>query len=123
MSSFLHDAAELGDLDKARELLETGEYNVNSRDYGAYDRETPLHCACRGGHLDMVRMLISEFKADMNIVNGFNNTPLHVAAIYGKEDVALALINEFGCDTNTRVRNGRTVLRIYILHVEKVMLL
>ena len=112
MSSFLHDAAELGDLDKARELLETGEYDVNSRDYGAYDRETPLHCACRGGHLDVVRMLISEFKADMNIVNGFNNTPLHVAAIYGKEDVALALINEFCCDTNTRVRNGRTVLHI-----------
>ena len=112
MSSFLHDTAESGDLDKARKLLETGEYDVNSRDYGAYDRETPLHCACRGGHLDMVRMLISEFKVDMNIVNGFNNTPLHVAAIYGKEDVALALINEFGCDTNTRVRNGRTVLHI-----------
>ena len=112
MSSFLHDAAESGDLDKARELLETGKYNVNSRDYGVYDRDTPLHCACRGGNLDMVRMLISEFKADMNIVNGFNNTPLHVAAIYGKEDVALALINEFGCDTNTRVRNGRTVLHI-----------
>ena len=104
----LHDAAESGDLDKARELLETGKYNVNNTggDYG----DTPLHSACRGGHLDIVRMIISEFKADMNTVDIFNNTPLHEAAQYGKEDVALALINEFGCDTNIRGSGGRTVL-------------
>ena len=102
----LHKAAESGDLDKARKLLETGKYNVNNT--RPYYRETPLDCACCGGHLDMVRMLISEFKADTNIVD--NNTPLHVAAHYGKEDVALALINEFGCDTNIRGFIGRTVL-------------
>ena len=104
----LHYAAESGDLDKARELLETGKYNVNNTE--GYYRDTPLHCACYGGHLDMVKMLISEFKADMNIVNGFNNTPLHVAAANGNEDVALALINEFGCDTNARDYSGRTFL-------------
>ena len=104
----LQDAVESGDLDKARELLETGKYNVNN--IRGIWRETPLHCACRRGHLDMVRMLISEFKADMNIVNGFNITLLHEAAEYGKEDVALALINEFGCDTNIRGRDRRTVL-------------
>ena len=110
MSTPLHDAAESGDLNKARELLETGKYNVNN--IGGICKETPLHCACRGGHLDMVRMLISEFKAGMNIENIFNSTPLYMAAEYGKEDVALALINEFGCDTNTRGRgrNGRTML-------------
>ena len=58
----------------------------------------------------MVKMLISEFKADMYIVNWYNNTPLHVAADGGKEDAALALINEFGFDTNIRGFNGRTVL-------------
>ena len=102
----LYHAAMSGDLDKARELLETGKYYVNITTYGT----TLLHCACGGGHLDMVRMLISEFKADMNIVASYNNTPLHVAAFNGKEDVALALINEFGCDTNIRGRDGRTVL-------------
>ena len=101
----LHLAARLGDLDKARELLETGKYNVNTR-----SSQSPLHCACRKGHLDMVRMLISEFKAEMNIVDVMDNTPLHEAAQYGKEDVALALINEFGCDTNIRGKGGRTVL-------------
>ena len=104
----LHYAAESGDLDKARELLETGKYDVNNTE-GIY-RDTPLHSACRGGHLDMVRMLISEFKADMNIVNRYNKTLLHEAAEYGKEDVALALINEFGCDTNIRGCDGTTVL-------------
>ena len=103
----LHDAARSGDLDEARELLETGKYNVNNTE-GIYN-ETPLHSACFEGHLDMVRMLISEFKADMNIVDKYNNTPLHVAAFNGK-DVALALINEFGCDTNIRGCDGRTVL-------------
>ena len=106
-STPLHDAARSGDLDKARELLETGKYNVNTKDSL---EDTPLHCACREGHLDMVRMLISEFKADMNIVDEFNNTPLYVAVRYGKEDVALALINEFGCDTNMRGWRDRTVL-------------
>ena len=66
--------------------------------------------ACTEGYLDMVRMLISEFKADINIVDEFKNTPLHLAARYGKEDVALALINEFGCDTNIRGWRDRTVL-------------
>ena len=104
----LHYAAESGDLDKVRELLETGKYNVNNTE--VIYRETPLHSACRGGHLDMVKMLISEFKADMNIVNRYNKTLLHEAAEYGKEDVALALINEFGCDTNIRGSDGTTVL-------------
>ena len=108
----LHDAAMSGDLDKARELLETGKYNVTKTGTpsGGIFRETPLHSACHGGHLDMVKMLISEFKADMNIVDELDNTPLHVAAWYGKEDVALALINEFGCDTNIRGCIGRTLL-------------
>ena len=104
----LHHAARSGDLDKARELLETGKYNVNNTEN--FLEEAPLHRASCEGHLDMVRMLISEFKADINIVDEFKNTPLHVAARSGKEDVALALINEFGCDTNIRGWDGRTVL-------------
>ena len=104
----LHDAAGSGDLDKARELLETGKYNVNESSH--FLNETPLHYACHWGHLDMVRMLISEFKADMNIVDVTGNTPLHEAAYCGKEDVALGLINEFGFDTNIRGYRDTTVL-------------
>ena len=104
----LHEAAWLGDLDKARELLETGKYDVNMNNGRTWG--VPLHCACWGGHLDMVKMLISEFKADINMADKNNRTPLHVAARYGKEDVALALINEFGCDTNIIGWRNITVL-------------
>ena len=107
-STPLHDAALSGDLDKATELLETGKYNVNKT--GGISESTPLHYACRGGHLDMVRMLISKFNAGMKIGDRHNDTPLHEAAANGKEDVALALINEFGCGTNIRGYGGRTVL-------------
>ena len=103
----LHHAARSGDLDKARELLETGKCNVNDKNF---NEETPLHYACRSGHLDMVRMLISEFKANVNIVSSCNNTPLHEAAFRGNEDVALLLINEFECDINIRKEGQNTVL-------------
>ena len=113
----LHDAAESGDLDKARELLETGKYNVNNTE-GIY-RDTPLHSACRGGHLDMVRMLISEFKADMNIMDRINNTPLHEAAQYGKNDVVLASMSFVVTPTS----EARMVELCYIMHVKEVVLL
>ena len=48
-------------MDKARELLKHGRYDVNCRDDIGW---TQLHEACSGGHVDMARMLISEFQAD-----------------------------------------------------------
>ena len=38
---------------------------------------TPLHKAASRGHLDVVRVLISEFKADVNVHNNNGVTPLH----------------------------------------------
>ena len=58
----------------------------------------------------MVRMLISEFKADVNIRDYTGDTPLHHAARNGNEDIVLALIHEFSCDVNIRGYNGRTFL-------------
>ena len=96
----LYDAAKSRDLNKARNLLEGG----NNHDY------TALHLACVNGYIDMVRMLTSEFKADVNIKNNFGNTPLHVVASIGREDIVLALIHEFSCDVNIRGYNGWTYL-------------
>ena len=93
----LHDAAYRGDVDKARELLKQGRYDVNCR-YGI--GWTPLHCACTGDHVDMVRMLISEFQADTTLQDACGDTPLHKAAYWGRGEVALTLITGFGCDAN-----------------------
>ena len=94
------------DVDKTRELLKHGRYDVNCKEYG----KTPLHKACLMGHVDMVRMLLSEFQADTTLQDKWGDTPLHVAAYWGKEEVALTLITEFGCDTTIRTKYNRTLL-------------
>ena len=101
----LYTAAERGDVDRARELLKHGRYDVNCRDHDAW---TPLHEAC--GHVDMVRMLISEFQADTTLQDWGGDTPLHKAAWRGKGEVALTLITEFGCDANLPNNDGYTSL-------------
>ena len=55
--------------------------------------------AASGGHLGVVRVLVSEFKADVNACTNNSSTPLDMAVNNNREDVALALINEFHCDT------------------------
>ena len=39
-----------------------------------------MHEACSLGHVDMVRMLISEFQADTTLQDKWGCTPLHEAA-------------------------------------------
>ena len=107
MSTPLHEAARSDNVDKVRELLKHGRYDVNCTDK---DGRTPLHVACRWGHVDMVRMLISEFQADTTLQDKWGDTPLHDAAYMVKIEVALILIAEFGCDTTIRGRYGRTLL-------------
>ena len=109
-NTLLHYAAKSGDLDKARKLLESGNYNINMLAGGYGYTRTTLHLACIHGHIDMVRMLISEFKADVNIRDWVRNTPLHDAARNGNEDIVLALIHEFSCDVNIRGYNGESFL-------------
>ena len=106
--SFFLEAAISGNVDKARELLKHGRYDVNCTDeYG----RTPLHWACCWGRVSMVRMLISELQADTTLQDKWGNTPLHIAACEaGREEVALTLITEFGCDTTIRGRYGKTLL-------------
>ena len=103
----LHSAANSGDVDKARELLKHGRYDVNCRDEIGW---TPLHEACDSGHVDMVRMLISEFQADTTLQSVSGETPLHIAAWSGRGEVALTLITEFGLDANLPNNNGHTSL-------------
>ena len=52
------------------------------------------------GHLDVVRVLISEFKADVNVQDISGVTPLHKAASRGNLGVVRVLISEFKADVN-----------------------
>ena len=43
------------------------------------DDWTPLHLGCSQGHLDIVKLLITIGKANINMMAGMHGTPLHVA--------------------------------------------
>ena len=105
----IHDAANRGDVDMARELLKHVKYDVNCRDWLEW---TPLHYACSGGHMDMVRMLISKFQADTTLQSRYGDTPLQKAVCYRRGEVALTLSAEFGCDANIPNNYGCTSLHL-----------
>ena len=102
----LHKPALSGDVDKVRELLEGGKYDVNCVDW---DERTPLHKAAYWGNLGVVRVLL-EFKADVNVHNNSGSTPLHGAASRGHLGVVRVLISEFKADVNVHNNNGVTPL-------------
>ena len=60
---------------ECRRLIETGEANVNENDRGWYER-TALHWASYNGHLDVVRLLLTE-GADITIADNDGRTALH----------------------------------------------
>ena len=90
----LHKAAQSGANSeyKVRRLLKEGCF-VNGVDDDGY---TPLHHAASKGNLSVVRVLISEFKADINIRTKSGETTLYRAASGGNPDVVRVLILEFG---------------------------
>ena len=95
--ALLRGAAVSGDVDKVRELLEGGEYDINCVDEYGW---TPLHEAAFRGHLGVVRVLVSEFQADVNVHNKVGETPLHLAAHRGHLGVVRVLMSECKADVN-----------------------
>jgi ankyrin repeat protein len=70
----IHNAAENGNLNRIRRLLNQG-VPVNSRDNYGF---TPLHKAASGGHVNVVKELIRR-GAHVNPRNFLGSTPLHTA--------------------------------------------
>ena len=108
--TLLHKAAASGDVDKVRELLEGGKYDVYCVDLLG---RTPLHWAVDNGHMGVVRVLVSEFQADINKFYG-GETLLHKAADKDHLDVVRVLVSE--CKANVNVRNdyGDTPLHLAV---------
>ena len=102
-------AAESGDVDKVRELLQQGKYHVDCTD-DWWTRRTPMHYACEKGHLTVVRVLLSEFKADVNCNDYSRRTPLHYACEKGHLAVVRVLLSEFKADVNCTDYSGETPL-------------
>ena len=86
----LYDAAEAGDLERVRMLVEQGEdKNQVGGEYG----HTALCVSSRNGYLNVVRYLVEQ-GADMEKVNQYNETPLHYASCYDHLDVVRYLLEQ-----------------------------
>jgi ankyrin repeat protein len=103
MWSPLHDAADMGERDRIRVLLE-GKADVNAVNT---NNATPLHRAALRGNVTCVRLLL-EGKADVNAVNTNNATPLHCALFGCFECVSLLL--EGKADVNATNERGEIML-------------
>ena len=79
---------ECTDKDMVRMIISEFKANINSRDING---RTPLHYACKEGHLN----IISEFQANADGTDNIGQTPLHYACKKGHKDVARVLISEF----------------------------
>ena len=63
-------------------LMSTGKVDVGSRDE---DQRTPLHLAAVKDQLEVVRVLVEEYGADVNLRDDTNTTPLKLAKKVAKD--------------------------------------
>jgi len=91
----IHDAALNGDLAKVKELIQKDPTLLNSK--GRNDK-APIHWACQGGHLEIVKFLV-EKGAPVDSLNNVKETPLVYAAEGGYKGVAVYLISK-GANVN-----------------------
>ena len=73
---------------------------------------TALHLACEGGHLDVVRQLVSEHGCDCMARNNYGATPLGIAAGSGREEIVRELITQYSCPVDCVSSDGRTPLHL-----------
>ncbi|XP_067653167.1 putative ankyrin repeat protein RF_0381 [Haliotis asinina] len=70
-----------------------------------------LHIACRGGHVEMVKYVLSQSMADINSRGWKTFTPVMVAAGKGRKEVVEFLVSK-GADINTSNRAGKNILHL-----------
>lgn len=104
--SALHYACDLGRMDMAKLLIIKGS-DVNARDA---NEDTPLLLASSKSEADIIRMLVSDYNANIKAKNLQSFTCLHFASINNDIDIAIFLI-EHGVDINGEDhKSGKTAL-------------
>ena len=85
------------------------------------DNDMPIHIACLGGQLIVVKYLINEQHCDSNGRGQYGWTPLHSACENGHMDIIQYLITEHGCDPAIPDDNGDTPMHIACVYGQLVV--
>eukprot|EP01094_Clydonella_sp_ATCC50884_P017540 TRINITY_DN306_c7_g1_i1.p1 TRINITY_DN306_c7_g1~~TRINITY_DN306_c7_g1_i1.p1 ORF type:complete len:836 (-),score=304.65 TRINITY_DN306_c7_g1_i1:349-2856(-) len=104
----LHEAAKAGNAMEVKRYLRTE--SVNERD--EY-QQTPLHVACQGNFVDIVKQLLKK-KADVNPQDRNGWTPLHCGASYGSLDVLELLLTCDDIDVGVLNKDGTSALHYLV---------
>eukprot|EP00026_Physarum_polycephalum_P010110 Phypoly_transcript_10261.p1 GENE.Phypoly_transcript_10261~~Phypoly_transcript_10261.p1 ORF type:complete len:242 (-),score=34.50 Phypoly_transcript_10261:221-946(-) len=121
-SSCLYLASEIAALEVVKELLAYGarvDENVNKL------AETPLHVACKQGHVTIVQALLAH-KANVNALDKYGRSALHKAAYEGRTEVVRILLQTPGLNVELEeFCYGQTALHVACArnHVEIASLL
>jgi ankyrin repeat protein len=103
----LHCAAESGDLDSVKRLVDKG----MSPDIQNSKGQTPLHCAALSGKLDVVQWLVNEGGATPDVgCYDEGGTPLHYAASGGHSHIVQWLLDVVGVDPSIKDKQGQSPL-------------
>ena len=72
-----------------------------------------LHCACKGGHSELLSELITEYQAGSILsIDNDGNTPLHVSAMQGHSRCVNILLYEYKAPLFVRNKYGKTAYDI-----------
>jgi ankyrin repeat protein len=102
----LHTAAEEGNVDTVKSLLELG-VDIDARDASNW---TPLHEAAAKSKIDVVRLLI-ERHAEVDSRENGGWTPLHLSSRFGHLEVSRVLLDH-GANVNARKRDYWTPMHL-----------
>jgi ankyrin repeat protein len=114
----LWKAAKDGDLDQVKSLLPQQNINVNAQNSEVptalteknYKGWTALHIASQLGHLEVVRYLVQDGKADVEMKEPDKWNALHLASCNGHLEVVRYLVQDGKADKMAKARNGWTAL-------------
>ena len=96
-----------GGLVRLEQALQNGA-DVNDGSLDVFGR-TPLHLACRSGHLAVVHYLLTSRGANLEATDNDGRTPLHFACLRGHLDVVQELVAR-GANLEASTNSGKTPL-------------
>jgi hypothetical protein len=107
------EAVSESDVDEVRRLCLKGERGVPAdAEWADEFGFSCLHLAAKRGNTAIVRVLVREAGADVNLRGEGATVPLHMAAQFGQLECVEAMVVDFGADPDAKDLAGDTPLRL-----------